>query len=760
MGLFDHFPYTNVHELNLDWILSMMRALEAEWNAFTAGNSLTFADPLQHDISKTYAKNTIVLDDTGNAYVSLQAVPVGVALSNQDYWLMVFDYEAFIEKVNKNFTARYYRNQYRAASAIAIGDWLTVDDVLYKATAAIAIDDVLEDGVNITHFTLEDFIKAFMQSANQLIQQYKNDIDASELAFTNYLQAQFDQVLAGVTVDSEVINARVEYNGYQNTTLKNSITNQIKNVGSGVGVLNNKGGGFIYIDQINFSDGDYATDTNYSGTTGTEVLSTYTDLTGYIPIIFGDELGFYYRDTSNLDGTSGKHRLKIAFYDADKNWLRTVDLTNNPYADETILIEEDGFIRVSLPKNSNENLKDYHVYTTHASTSAYTVFTAPYRNMEKHRVIPCQWSYGYYNASAVLKNDLGRNRAHCLISLNLTGSFLFDPSKYKALYRVLSSDLSTVIYSSSFVTDGDLHITTRGLPKSDCLLDIQVVDINGGDVDLYDLSINSGAYERPTEVDLITFMGQSNIAGRGTGGPAPVGGTAYEFRAITDPTRLYPLEDPFGVNENVSGAIDDGAAKTGSCVPSFVRSYFANVGRTIIGVSASDGGTGIDDWTPNTARYNDAVSRINAAIAYLQGEGFTIAHNYVVWGQGEHDYAMSISDYATKLKAIRSALTTDCGIEFMDIARTGITPSDATNPITAQTEVTQEMNNAFLMGSTITAAFPDLGEMKPDNLHYNQAGLNRLGILLGINTAIYINTGKKPVMYDPFFNDLYYPHYN
>ena len=61
MGLFDHFPYTNVHELNLDWILSMMKALEAEWEAFIAGNSLTFADPLQHDISKTYAKNTIVL---------------------------------------------------------------------------------------------------------------------------------------------------------------------------------------------------------------------------------------------------------------------------------------------------------------------------------------------------------------------------------------------------------------------------------------------------------------------------------------------------------------------------------------------------------------------------------------------------------------------------------------------------------------------------------------------------------------------------
>lgn len=227
MGLFDHFPYTNVHELNLDWILSMMKALEAEWEAFIAGNSLTFADPLQHDISKTYAKNTIVLDNTGNAYLSLQAVPVGVSLSNQDYWLMVFDYEAFIEKVNKNFTARYYRNLNKATTAIAIGDWLTLDDVLYKATAAISIGDTLEDGVNITHFTLEDFINEFMQSADNRILQMYNDFTAAEAQHLTDVQAEIDRILAGATVDSEVIDARLGANGYNYSTLGSAIRSQI-----------------------------------------------------------------------------------------------------------------------------------------------------------------------------------------------------------------------------------------------------------------------------------------------------------------------------------------------------------------------------------------------------------------------------------------------------------------------------------------------------------------------------------------------------
>ena len=239
MGLFDHFPYTNVHELNLDWILSMMKALEAEWESFTAGNSLQFADPMLHDITKTYAKNTIVLDGNGNAYVSLQAVPVGVSLDSTEYWLMVFDYEAFRENVNSNFTFRYYRNDNRAKAAISSGDWLTLDDVLYKATANIAYDELLEDGVNITHFTLEDFIKQFMLSATQLINQYKADIDSSEATYraelaadvaatVENLQTQFNAAIAGVTVDSEVINARVGSNGRTYSTLEERLNSQFE----------------------------------------------------------------------------------------------------------------------------------------------------------------------------------------------------------------------------------------------------------------------------------------------------------------------------------------------------------------------------------------------------------------------------------------------------------------------------------------------------------------------------------------------------
>lgn len=239
MGLFERFPYTNFHELNAGWMLQVMKELEAAWEEFTAGNSLTFADPLTYDASKSYAKNTIVLDSNGNAYISLKAVAAGIGLSNTEYWLMVFDYEAFIEKVNKNFTENYYRNEDRARYALSVGQWLTYNDVLCKVIAPISYDDLLELGVNIEAFTLEDFIKAFMQSANQMIQQYKDDIDASEATYraqlaadvaatVENLQAQFDAAIAGVTVDSEVINARVGSNGRTYSTLEERLNSQFE----------------------------------------------------------------------------------------------------------------------------------------------------------------------------------------------------------------------------------------------------------------------------------------------------------------------------------------------------------------------------------------------------------------------------------------------------------------------------------------------------------------------------------------------------
>ena len=69
------------------------------------------------------------------------------------------------------------------------------------------------------------------------------------------------------------------------------------------------------------------------------------------------------------------------------------------------------------------------------------------------------------------------------------------------------------------------------------------------------------------------FMGQSNMAGRGTAEQAPAvpDGTGYEYRAVTAPDCLFPLTEPFGKDENnITGVIVSVADAPGSTVTVFV----------------------------------------------------------------------------------------------------------------------------------------------------------------------------------------------
>lgn len=239
--IWNTYPYTDFHELNLDWCIHAIKLLQKAWEDFYAGNKITFADPLLHDLTATYAKNTVVLDGDGNAYISLQAVPQGVQLSNGDYWLMVFNFEAYTEKANKNFTDHYYRDTDSAPEALVVGDWVVLDDVLYKVTAPISQGELFVIGTNLVHFTIEQFLADFITYINNIVQQYKNDIDYSEVLYrnqlaqdiadtTNSLQAQLDAAIAGVTVDSEVINARIGADGVTYSTLGEAIRTQIGDI--------------------------------------------------------------------------------------------------------------------------------------------------------------------------------------------------------------------------------------------------------------------------------------------------------------------------------------------------------------------------------------------------------------------------------------------------------------------------------------------------------------------------------------------------
>ena len=160
MGLFERFPYTNFHELNATWMIEELVKLKTTIEQFVSINALKYADPIQWNITSQYEKNTIVIDpQTGTAYISVQPVPSGVAITNTDYWTVVFDLGSFVVRAAKNFTDKWEdESTLTATFPSSVNDWLIWGDTLYRVISPIIAGDQYVIDSNIKHFTMEDIL--------------------------------------------------------------------------------------------------------------------------------------------------------------------------------------------------------------------------------------------------------------------------------------------------------------------------------------------------------------------------------------------------------------------------------------------------------------------------------------------------------------------------------------------------------------------------------------------------------------------------
>lgn len=268
------------------------------------------------------------------------------------------------------------------------------------------------------------------------------------------------------------------------------------------------------------------------------------------------------------------------------------------------------------------------------------------------------------------------------------------------------------------------------------------------------------------DVDLFLFMGQSNMAGRGivdeeSGESAPVilPGGGYEYRAVTAPDRLCPMEEPFGKEENRKDGIDDGERKTGSLATAFINAYYQCTKTPVIAISASKGGSSILEWQPGGNFLEDAKERLKSGRQYLTEHGYSIRHIYMLWCQGETDgdREMGSEEYRLYFEQMLAEMK-EAGTEKCFLIRigeyNGEGASDYNKIIEAQTQIPKENQDVVLISTDFTE-MKKRGGMK-DWFHYYQWAYNEVGLKAGMNAGIYVNTGKEPVLYDPYYKNLYF----
>ena len=262
-------------------------------------------------------------------------------------------------------------------------------------------------------------------------------------------------------------------------------------------------------------------------------------------------------------------------------------------------------------------------------------------------------------------------------------------------------------------------------------------------------------------VELIMFMGQSNMSG--TGGnvqyaPKVPEGYGYEFRAISDPTRLYPIEEPFGLYENTTGAIEDmPIAKNGSMVSAFVNRYYELTGVPVVAVSASSGGRDTNFWMSKPVM-RDFAERQKRAQVWLESNDYYIRKQYVIWLQGESDAedGLTTEQYNQNMDFIIRPLFIG-GLQKVFIITPGRTLTGKhffDSIVYAQINMCRT-SGYYALATTVLNSVST--EYMMDEYHYNQSVLNVIGKEAAESAAYYTENRKEKCIYNYRDNDVFIP---
>lgn len=188
MPLFEQFPYTNFHDLNLDQIVKALKALDKKVDAYMTYQTITYADPIQWNITTQYQKNTVVLASDGTAYLSTKPVPTNILITDTNYWTEIGNFSDLWDDLKEAISVHDEGPSPTATANRTAGDLVWRDNELYQVTVNMSAGTAYITGTNCNKISIEELIKDLASTVDSLgtsVTALSNKIDNLPKLFDN-----------------------------------------------------------------------------------------------------------------------------------------------------------------------------------------------------------------------------------------------------------------------------------------------------------------------------------------------------------------------------------------------------------------------------------------------------------------------------------------------------------------------------------------------------------------------------------------------
>lgn len=169
----EQFPYTNFHDLNLDWIIRTLKEVLQKLEIASVAK-VTLADPFDWNITSNYEQYTIVKSGD-NAYLSSQPVPPGISIGNTDYWIPLFDLTVIYDNLKNAITFKDDGQTGIASETRYENDLVWLNDKLYKVVTTIEQGQAYTSE-NTQYISIEEWAHDYFVAILNRLDTTQNDI--------------------------------------------------------------------------------------------------------------------------------------------------------------------------------------------------------------------------------------------------------------------------------------------------------------------------------------------------------------------------------------------------------------------------------------------------------------------------------------------------------------------------------------------------------------------------------------------------------